>query len=56
MPHRKLEEKLFSYLTTIDSIEILTGLDFLNELPDSIEDKIESTKLWISDFWDTAQE
>ena len=32
------------YLTTVDIIEQLTGLDFLTDLPDKIEDKIEAKK------------
>jgi endonuclease G len=56
MPNRRLSGDLLSYVVTIDSIEGLTGLDFLNELPDSIEEKIESTKLLIAGFWGTTPE
>jgi DNA/RNA endonuclease G (NUC1) len=41
--------KLERYLTSVDNIEQLTGLDFLTSLDDSIEEKLESsvaTKLW----------
>lgn len=37
------------YLTTVDEIERLTGLDFLTALPDDIEHEVESKKaigLW----------
>ena len=37
------------YLTAVDTIEALTGLDFLTKLSDDIEAKIEAvvhTKLW----------
>ena len=54
MPNKKLSGKLLSYVVTIDSVESLTGIDFLNNLPDSIEEKIESTKLLIAGFWSTA--
>jgi hypothetical protein len=30
------------YLVTVDSIETLTGLDFFSELPDDVEDRLES--------------
>ena len=41
--------KLKKYLTSVDNIEQLTGLDFLTSLDDSLEEKLESkiaTKLW----------
>ena len=36
-------EELGRYLTTVDRIEELTGLDFLSELEDEVEDALEST-------------
>lgn len=36
--HQKLE----NYLTTVDGIEQITGLDFFSKLPDSIENRIEA--------------
>ncbi len=44
MPHEPIprDVDLNEHLTSIDEIETLTGLDFLNELPDEIEDCIES--------------
>lgn len=35
-------DPLHTYIVPVDSIESLTGLDFFSELPDSIEDLIES--------------
>lgn len=43
------------YLTSIDTIERLTGYDFLAELDDDTEDILESqtpTRLWPIRFWD----
>ena len=40
---------LSDFLTTIDRIEQETGLDFLCELPDDVEDRLEAhkeAKLW----------
>ena len=37
-PERKIEK----YLTSVDNIEKLTGLDFLTALPDQVQDSIES--------------
>lgn len=37
------------HLTTVDAIEAQTGLDFLHELPDELEDQIEALRaegLW----------
>ena len=43
------------YLTSIDTIEKLSGLNFFSELDDSIEAALESqraTRLWTLRFWD----
>ncbi|HQR43669.1 MAG TPA: DNA/RNA non-specific endonuclease, partial [Gemmatales bacterium] len=40
---------LVPFLTSVDKIEALTGLNFFSELPDSIEDSLEqqqATELW----------
>jgi len=37
------------YITTVDEVETLTGLDFLSEIDDNVETVIEGTKqprLW----------
>ena len=46
MPNQKIRllKPVFDYCITIDSLEILTGLDFFNKLNDEIENSIESTK------------
>ena len=54
MPNEALYKNLISYVTTIDSIELLTALDFLCELPDDIEEKIESRKTDNISFWITT--
>lgn len=53
-PHReikKINKKYMhsNYLTTVDMVELLTGLDFLTELPDDKEDaveKVKAKKIW----------
>lgn len=44
--------KLFSYAVTVDKIEALTGIDFYSELPDNIEEDLESKIVLKS--WDFA--
>jgi endonuclease G len=41
-PNKSTNAIIASFAVTVDSIEILTGLDFFPFLPDSIEDKLES--------------
>ncbi|OGS74224.1 MAG: endonuclease [Flavobacteria bacterium RIFCSPLOWO2_12_FULL_35_11] len=41
MPHEKSEKGLYQFISSIDEIEILTGIDFFPELPDKIENEIE---------------
>lgn len=41
-PHMKCPGNMQDYATTIDEVEKITGFDFFSELPDEIEDKIES--------------
>jgi endonuclease G len=43
MPHEKSEKGLYQFVTNIDEIEILTGIDFFPELPDELENKIEKS-------------
>lgn len=40
MPHRDIESSvdLSTFLVSVDSIEDATGIDFLHDLPDAIED------------------
>lgn len=42
MPHEALSKELKYYLTSIDRIEQLTGLDFLPDLPDHVENRLEA--------------
>ena len=42
------------YLTTVDEVELLTGLDFLTGLPDNIENKVE--KSLASEIWSHRKE
>ena len=42
MPHQKIEGSLSSYVTSIDAIEKKLGFDLFANLPDSIQNEIES--------------
>ncbi|MDE5849196.1 MAG: DNA/RNA non-specific endonuclease [Muribaculaceae bacterium] len=42
-PHMKCPGNMQDYATSIDEVEMITGFDFFSELPDEIEDKVEST-------------
>ncbi len=44
LPNKNLKKSIFFYVTSIDSIETVTGLDFYRNLADSIQVKIESNK------------
>lgn len=43
MPHEKSEKGLYQFVTSIDEIETLTGIDFFPKLPDKIENEIEKS-------------
>ena len=43
MPHEKSDKGLYQFVTSIDEIEMLTGIDFFSELPDNIENEIEKS-------------
>jgi len=50
---RRSGSNLVNYITSIDEVEKVTGLDIFGELPDDIEDKIEakvSPSIWTSDL------
>ena len=42
VPHEKSEQPLYSFITSVDRIEELTGIDFFPALEDDIENKLES--------------
>jgi len=44
IPNENSEKPLQNYVVTVDSLESLTGIDFFPELPDSIENHLESSK------------
>ena len=43
IPHEKSEKGLYQFVTSIDEIEDLTGIDFYPELPDDIENELEKS-------------
>ncbi len=43
MPHKKSKKPLKNFVVSIDDIEKHTGIDFFPELPDSLENKLESS-------------
>ncbi|MDD6209276.1 MAG: DNA/RNA non-specific endonuclease [Bacteroidales bacterium] len=49
MPNKPLQNSIFDYVITVDSLENLTGIDYFSQLPDSLEDALEAvvmTSLW----------
>jgi endonuclease G, mitochondrial len=53
MNNETSNESLKSFVVSVDTIERLTGIDFFNRLPDSIENKLESKSVvddWFSRF------
>lgn len=43
IPNRDISENLGNFIVKIDSLESLTGIDFFHELPDSLENCLESS-------------
>lgn len=43
LPNKKVNQPLRSYVVTTDKVEQLTHIDFFSQLPDKIENKLEST-------------
>lgn len=43
IPHEDSNKNLYKFVTSIDEIETLTGIDFFSQLPDDIENKIEKS-------------
>lgn len=54
LPHEPLKESLpYEFACTVDMVEAQTGLDFFSELPDDVEDCVESEYElfdWFTDF------
>lgn len=43
LPNKKIEKDLSYWVVPVDSVEALSGLDFFPQLPDVLEDSLEST-------------
>lgn len=43
IPHKNSERALYQFVTSIDQIEKLTGIDFFPELPDDLENELEKS-------------
>jgi len=43
MPHKDSEQPLYKFVTSVDKVEALTGIDFFSELDDTVENKLEAS-------------
>ena len=43
MPHKDSDDPLYKFVTSVDKIENLTGIDFFSELDDATENKLEAS-------------
>ncbi len=43
LPNEKSRKSFMEYVVTVDSVENFTGIDFFPQLPDSLENRLEST-------------
>ena len=43
LPHKDSNKPLYEFVTSVDNIENLTGIDFFSELSDDVENKIEAS-------------
>jgi endonuclease G len=51
IPNEKSKKPIFSYVTSIDEVEKITGIDFYHDLDKFIQDKVEANrdvKKWVS--------
>ena len=48
LPNEKMDLSIDNYITSVDSVESATGIDFFAILPDSIEQELESTSHYSS--------
>ncbi|UMB55519.1 DNA/RNA non-specific endonuclease [Lutibacter sp. A64] len=48
IPHENSEKALYKFVTSIDKIEELTGIDFFPKLEDSVENKLETSTNYLN--------
>lgn len=48
IPHKDSNKPLYEFVTSVDEIEILTGIDFFSELNDDVENKVEASSSYKS--------
>ena len=53
LPHASSKSSLASYLVSVDSLEKITGMDFLGGLPDQIEESLEKSRCETCWAWST---
>jgi endonuclease G, mitochondrial len=46
IPHRKIDECLYSFMVSVDSVELVTGFDFFYQLPLQLQKELEQNKSW----------
>ncbi len=58
LPNKKGEKQLPDYVVSVDYVESITGIDFFSELPDNIENRLESQSnsgLWEFEEYDISK-
>ena len=48
MPHKDSNKPLYNFVVSVDSLEVLTGIDFFSELNDNVENKLEASSSYKS--------
>ncbi len=43
LPNAKSKKSIVDYVVSVDSVEMVTGLDFFSQLPDALEDRLEAS-------------
>ena len=46
MPHKDSKQPLYKFVTSVDKVEALTGIDFFSELDDAIENRLEASSTY----------
>jgi endonuclease G len=43
IPHRDTDQSIYKFMTSVDDLEVATGIDFFYQLPDALEEQLEKT-------------
>lgn len=46
IPHEESDKPLYDFVVSVDSLEVISGIDFFSSMDDDVENRIEAFEKW----------